>query len=69
MRKIVSFFGLALWFNAGMAQSQPVGNTSFISHQKLYVAVTVLGIILTCIFIFLFSMERRLRDLEQKQNS
>ena len=36
------------------------------SNHKIYVVAAVLAIILSALFIFLFSIERRLKNLEEK---
>ncbi len=38
----------------------------FAGHLKIFVVVAVLAIILTCIFIFLLAIDRRLKELENK---
>lgn len=50
------------------AQGETDTNDFFKSSLKVYVVVAVLAIILSCIFAFLFSMERRLKELEDKKN-
>ncbi len=39
------------------------------SNHKIYVVAAVLAIILTAIFIFLFSIERRLKKLENSPSA
>ena len=48
------------------AQGEADTNDFFKSNLKVYVVVAVLMIILSCIFAFLFSMEKRLKELEKK---
>lgn len=63
------FFAVTLSFVfsvALFAQGDTQSPNIFKSNLKIYVAVAVLTIILTCIFVFLFSMERRLKQLEGK---
>ena len=48
------------------AQGETGANDFFKSNLKIYVVVAVLTIILLCIFVFLFSIERRLKQLEDK---
>ncbi len=43
------------------------GGSLMRSHHKIFVAVGVLAIILTAVFVFLFMIERRLKNLEDKQ--
>lgn len=49
------------------AQGETDTSDFFKSNLKIYVVVAVLTIILTCIFIFLFSLEKRLKKLEEKK--
>ena len=43
----------------------PAGNNNVMTgNHKIFVVVAVLAIILSALFIFLFSIERRLRKLE-----
>ncbi len=59
---------LSVFFSLiSFAQGETDTNDFFKSNLKIYVVVAVLVIILTCIFAFLFSMERRLKELEEKQ--
>ncbi len=51
---------------ATFAQGQTDANDFFKSDLKIYVVVAVLTIIMSCIFIFLFSIERRLKKLEEQ---
>ena len=48
------------------AQGETGTNDFFKSNLKIYVVVAVLLIILTCLFVFLFSIEKRLKKLEEK---
>ena len=53
--------------------AQPAGSSSSLdetvmSSGKLYVVIAVLTVILIGIFIFLFSLDRKLRKLEEKAN-
>lgn len=48
------------------AQGESGTGDFFKSNLKIYVVVAVLTIILSCIFIFLFAIERRLKKLEDK---
>ena len=60
---VFSVFISLVAFGQGETGSQDF----FKSNLKIYVVVAVLTIILGCIFAFLFSLERRLRDLENKK--
>jgi len=48
------------------AQGESGTNDFFKSNLKIYVVVAVLLIILSCLFVFLFSIEKRLKKLEEK---
>lgn len=48
------------------AQGDTGTNDFFKNNLKIYVVVAVLLIILACLFVFLFSMEKRLKELEEK---
>lgn len=59
---------LSVFFSLiSFAQGETDTNDFFKSNLKIYVVVAVLVIILTCIFAFLFSMERRLKELEKEK--
>jgi hypothetical protein len=50
-----------------MANAQGASNAGLMfSDLKIYVVLTVLTIILLVIFIFLFAIEKRLKQLENK---
>jgi hypothetical protein len=55
------FFSLSCF-----AQGETGTGDLFKSNLKIYVVVAVLTIILTCIFVFLFSIERKLKEMEKK---
>ena len=59
----ILFFFISL---TALAQGETDTNDFFKSNLKIYVVVAVLVIILSCLFIFLFSIERRLKKLEEK---
>ena len=66
---MIRFFNLLLLSLLSLstfAQGESGTNDFFKSNLKIYVVVAVLTIILSCIFIFLFSIERRLKKLEDK---
>jgi hypothetical protein len=50
-------------------ESAGVSNNFMLSNHKVFVAVAVLTIILVIIFAFLFTIERRLKQLEDRQKS
>jgi membrane protein DedA with SNARE-associated domain len=61
----------ALLYTAGlMAQGEVAGEGGGFmrSNHKIFVAVSVLAIILTAVFLFLLLVERRLKRLEDKQS-
>jgi hypothetical protein len=58
---ILSFLSLATF-----AQGDTGAEDLFRSNLKIYVVVGVLTIILACMFAFLFSIERRIKKLEDK---
>lgn len=59
---------LAIFSTIAYAQGDADVNKSiFTSDLKIYVVVAVLAIILLTIFVFLFSMERRIKRLEEKK--
>ncbi len=64
MKKPIVFFSVLFFFALTFAQGETATNDFFKSNLKIYVVVAVLGIILTCLFAFLFSMERKLKRLE-----
>ena len=59
----ILFFFISL---TALAQGETDTNDFFKSNLKIYVVVAVLVIILSCLFVFLFSIERRLKKLEEK---
>jgi len=66
MKKLISLLSLLLVNIFLFAQGDTGGGGIMRGHHKLPVVVAVVGIILTVIFVFLFSIERRLRRLEGK---
>ncbi len=63
------YFALALsLLSVIFTSAQGVTETQdfFASNLKIYVVVAVLAIILSCIFIFLLAIDRRLKELENK---
>lgn len=66
MKKFLNLIVLTLLSVATFAQGESGTNDFFKSNLKIYVVVAVLTIILGCIFAFLFSIERRLKKLEEK---
>jgi hypothetical protein len=64
---LVSFLVSLAVFAQGETTS--TSNNFMLSNHKVFVVVAVLTIILVLIFAFLFSMERRLKQLENNQKS
>lgn len=70
MKKFSLLSGLMLTIIAAFAQGDSAANTGLMTRDlKIYVAVTVLAIVLTCIFIFLFYIEQQLKQLEAARKS
>ena len=68
MKRIFSGISTVLLTQLAHAQGETSSGDSFMgSNLKIYVAISVLAIILGLIFVFLFSLERRLKELEGKQ--
>jgi hypothetical protein len=69
MKKILTVVLLLLNALALFAQGETSTGGSFMrGHHKIFVSIAVLGIILTVVFIFLLMIERRLKNLEDKQS-
>ena len=66
MKKAIAFYTLLLSALLTFAQGETTNGGAMTGHHKLPVVVAVIGIILAVIFFFLFSMERRLKKLENK---
>lgn len=66
MKRFLNLLLLTFLSFATFAQGQTDANDFFKSNLKIYVVVAVLTIILACIFVFLFAIERRLKKLEDK---
>jgi CcmD family protein len=68
MRKIILFL-LSFWTLSSAAAQGSGYNTGLMrSHLKIYVVVAVLLIIFTGISLFLLSLERRLKKLENESH-
>ena len=65
MRKILSFFIVLLFSLTASAQGEQMSSGLMRSDLKIYVVVAVLVLIFLGIILFLFSLERRLRKLEE----
>jgi integral membrane sensor domain MASE1 len=66
MKKFLNLLLFMLVTCVAMAQGDTGANDFFKSNLKIYVVVAVLTIILSCLFIFLFAIERRLKKLEER---
>ncbi len=66
MKHILSLFFMLLSFSV-FAQGDTGSNDFFKSNLKVYVVIGVGIIILSCLFAFLFALERRLKILEEKK--
>ncbi|HWB63710.1 MAG TPA: hypothetical protein VG603_09390 [Chitinophagales bacterium] len=69
MKKFVLIMVCVALSLAGFSQAEVANSNGdlFRSNHKIYVVMAVLAIILTAIFVFLFGMERRLKNLENSQ--
>lgn len=65
MKRILSLLLVLLSYSA-FAQGDTGSNDFFKSNLKIYVVMGVGIIILSCLFAFLFSLEKRLKKLENK---
>jgi CcmD family protein len=68
MKKIIPFFLSLILTMSAMAQGEQVSSGFMRSNLKIYVVVAVLVIIFSGIVLFLFSLERRLKKLEENIN-
>jgi hypothetical protein len=64
---LISLFLTVLTF--AQAETAETSNNFMLSNHKVFVAVAVLALILLIIFAFLFGIERRLKQLEDRQKS
>ena len=67
MKRIFSLALSVLFTSLLFAQGETAEGGMMRGHHKMPVVVAVIGIILAVIFIFLFTIERRLKRLEEKQ--
>ncbi len=65
MKKYISLFTALIAITAVHAQGGAPTGDIFADHLKIYTCVAVLSIILGFIFFFLFSLEKRLKKLEE----
>ncbi len=73
MRTLVKngWLPLVLFALSGAMQAQEVGANpemadTFYSEGKIYIVIAVLSMVLVGIFVYLFSMERKLKRLEEQ---
>jgi len=66
MKKLLSILALTISFLTSFAQDAPEMADGMRSNGKIYVVVGVILIVLTGLFIYLFSIERKVKKLEQK---
>ncbi len=67
MKKFLNVIVLLTLSLATFAQGDTGAEDLFRSNLKIYVVVGVLTIIMACMFAFLFTIERRLKKLEEKK--
>ncbi len=68
MKRISTTTILILFSTMLFAQGDSGTNNFFASNLKIFVPVGVLTIILLCLFVFLFDIEKRLKKLEDAKN-
>jgi hypothetical protein len=67
MKKLLSILVLTFYAaSSGLAQNQPEMADTMRSNGMIYVLVGVILIILAGLFLYLFSIERKVKRLEQK---
>lgn len=66
MKKLFSILALTICFVNGFAQNQPEMADTMRANGKIYVVVGVILIVLAGLFIYLFSIERKVKKLEDK---
>lgn len=66
MKKFLNVIVLLTLSLTTFAQGDTGAEDLFRSNLKIYVVVGVLTIIMACMFAFLFTIERRLKKLEEK---
>lgn len=69
MKKYIGFLSLLIFpfFVFAQGEVAPEQQSFFLSNLKIYVVVAVLVIILAVIAMYLFFVEKRLKELENKQ--
>jgi hypothetical protein len=66
MKKLLSILALTILYVNGYAQDSPEMADTMRSNGKIYVVVGVILIVLAGLFIYLFSIERKVKKLEEK---
>lgn len=66
MKKLFSILALTICFVNAFAQNQPEMADTMRANGKIYVVVGVILIVLAGLFIYLFSIERKVKKLEDK---
>ena len=71
LRKII-LFGLYLFFTTRISAQDSLNNTNtdfMNSNGKIYVVMAVVVVIVLGLFIYLFSIDRKISKLEKKEKS
>lgn len=66
MKKLLSILALTTIYVNAFAQDSPEMADTMRSNGKIYVVVGVILIVLAGLFVYLFSIERKVKKLEQK---
>jgi hypothetical protein len=66
MKKLFSILALTIFLTNAFAQGQPEMADTMRANGKIYVVVGVILIVLVGLFIYLFSIERKVKNLERK---
>jgi CcmD family protein len=66
MKKFILSLSMVLICFAGQAQASVEMADQFRADGKIYVVIAVVAIILTGIFIYLFRLDRKISDLENR---
>jgi hypothetical protein len=66
MKKLLSILALTINFLPAFAEDGPEMADTMRANGKIYVVVGVIMIVLIGLFIYLFSIERKVKKLEQK---
>jgi len=66
MKKLLSILALTIFYVNAFAQNEPEMADVMRSNGKIYVVVGVILIVLVGLFAYMFSIERKVKKLEQK---